>query len=626
MDILFACFKKVVVPLFFSFSLVSCESTVDLDSENGSTIDQPPAPPSPPNVTITSPVMNSYFQSSISLQGVCGSGTIQFTGDIVGSPISGACAGANYSQSLTLTPGDGSKAVLVSQTNTGGTTARTRTFIKDATAPTLGSVSDGGAISNTITYTPLISWSAATDSGSGLNRYEAAIGTTAGAFDVMGWTQMTGTSFLKSGLTLTNGQTYYAAVKAVDNVGNTSTASVSSGWTIRLPGTLDSSYGASGIATAGVGDNLEQLNSSVMQNDEKIIVAGQKGTGGPASDGAAVRYNTDGTLDTTFGIAGLVTVDFYGLQDQFTKARIDASSRIVLVGNAYDGTNYHFAISRLNTNGTLDSTFGSGGKVTVPIGANTSYAADVAIQTDGKILIAGRATGGSGTDFAIVRLNADGTLDTSFGAGTGKALFDISSNLDFCRAVGVQSNGKIILAGITHGALFGFDFSLVRLNSNGTIDSTFNSGTGKRIDDISGYDDSLSAITIAANDDIYAVGGDRNMYAVRYNSEGAWQTHIGVNFGYSSGEQAYALVLQPDGKLIFGGNNGSSASPVTLVRVNPVTMALDTSFGSNGIVETAIGTHGDQTVGLHINTGGKILAVGSSSNGSEANTISQYFP
>src|SRR5439155_1317723 len=139
-----------------------------------------------------------------------------------------------------------------------------------------------------------------------------------------------------------------------------------------------------------------------------------------------------------------------------------------------NGINYDFALVRYNTNGTLDATFGTGGKVTTAVGTSDDAAYALAIQADGKLVAAGATDDGSNYDFALVRYNANGSPDTTFGTG-GKVTTAIGTRDDVASAVAVQADGKLVAAGDTGDGGNNY-FALARYNANGTLDATFGTG------------------------------------------------------------------------------------------------------------------------------------------------------
>src|SRR5262249_11182498 len=148
----------------------------------------------------------------------------------------------------------------------------------------------------------------------------------------------------------------------------------------------------------------------------KIVVAGFF-YNGSNYDVAVVRYNADGTLDSGFDSDGKLTTALSTSSDYAYAVAVQPDGKIVVAGHSYNGSNYDVAVVRYNADGTLDASFDSDGKVTTPVGTSNDYAQDVTVQPDGKIVVAGSSSSGTETDMAVVRYNADGSLDTSFGTG-----------------------------------------------------------------------------------------------------------------------------------------------------------------------------------------------------------------
>ena len=176
-----------------------------------------------------------------------------------------------------------------------------------------------------------------------------------------------------------------------------------------------------------------------------------------------MRYNTNGSLDTNFGTGGIVTTSIGSVNDYASALGIQSDGKIVVAGYSYNSSSkFHFALVRYNTNGSLDTTFGTGGIVTTAVGSSYDYAHALGIQSDGKIVVAGSSSNGSKYNFALVRYNANGTLDTGFGTG-GVVTTSIGSNWDSAYGLGIQSDGKILAAGYS-GNGSNYDFALVRYN------------------------------------------------------------------------------------------------------------------------------------------------------------------
>ncbi|MFH1140349.1 MAG: delta-60 repeat domain-containing protein, partial [Chloroflexota bacterium] len=252
-------------------------------------------------------------------------------------------------------------------------------------------------------------------------------------------------------------------------------------------GSLDTSFGIGGKMTTDFGDSGDFVGLVAIQSDGKIVAAGQSDY-----DFALARFNADGSLDTTFGTSGKVTTDFGG-DDAGESMAIQSDGAIVMVGWSNAGGNADFALARYNANGSLDTSFGTGGKVTTDFGGN-SHGLSVAIQGDGRIVVSGNAVVGSPSDFALARYNANGSLDTTFGAG-GKVTTDFggAGGADSGNSVAIQSDGRIVVAGFSNAGGFN-DFALARYNANGILDTTFGTG-GKVTTDFEG-DDVGSSVAI----------------------------------------------------------------------------------------------------------------------------------
>lgn len=179
-----------------------------------------------------------------------------------------------------------------------------------------------------------------------------------------------------------------------------------------------------------------------------------------STDFALVRYNSDGSLDITFDHDGKVTTDL-GDSDYGRAVAIQSNGQIVVAGNSSNDSGSDFALARYNGDGSLDTTFGIGGKTTTDFSSGYDYGRTVAIQSDGKIIVGGSHSSATNSDFALVRYNSDGSLDTTFDTD-GKVITDLSSYSDNGYAVIIQPDRKILLAGETYNSGSNSDFALVR--------------------------------------------------------------------------------------------------------------------------------------------------------------------
>src|SRR5262249_13762939 len=236
-----------------------------------------------------------------------------------------------------------------------------------------------------------------------------------------------------------------------------------------------------------------------------------------------VRYNAGGSLDTRFGNKGKVVTDFSGYDDEAYGVAVQSGGQIVAAGYAYTPpTTYGLAVARYTTSGGLDSTFGSGGKVTTDyVGATQDYGQAMALQTDGKIVVAGYTTDhNESSEFSLARYNSNGSLDTGFGSrGETTAVFGLDS-IDQAAAVAIQPDGKIVVVGTTRPGVGVMDAALVRFTPSGSLDSSFGTG-GKVTTDFGKKSGSATAVAVQSDGKIAVAGSSSGSFALaRYNADG----------------------------------------------------------------------------------------------------------
>src|SRR5439155_1219565 len=283
------------------------------------------------------------------------------------------------------------------------------------------------------------------------------------------------------------------------------------------PGSLDSTFGAGGKTTTSFGTGSADIYALVLQPDGKLVAAGSDVS---QSAFALVRYNANGSLDPTFGMSGTASTPI-GIDTSGASALVlQSDGKLVAAGNAWkDSVDADFAVVRYNTNGSLDATFGAGGKVTTSIGSDEDDAYALALQPDGKLVAAGVTLNGFRWDFALVRYNANGSLDTTFGTG-GTIITSIGTDGTGASALVLQPDGKLVAAGTTTNDGSAYDFTLVRYNANGSLDATFGTG-GKVTTPIGTGDNSVSALVLQPDGKLvaagYATNGSNDDFAlVRY--------------------------------------------------------------------------------------------------------------
>lgn len=338
-----------------------------------------------------------------------------------------------------------------------------------------------------------------------------------------------------------------------------------------------------------------------------------------------VSYAQDGSLDNSFDNDGKVTTDF-GFAENGTAIALQSDGKIVVAGVGFNGTTNYITLTRYNYDGSLDNTFDLDGKVTTMIG-DDSKAYAVAIQTDGKIVVAGYADFGIDRDIAVIRYNSDGSVDTFFGSG-GSAILNIGSGNDEVFGMALQSDDKIVLCGYTSNsvATTSDDFVLIRLESYGVIDITFDSD-GVVTTAIGNLKDEAKSVAIQADGKILLAGnsniGNNVAFAVaRYNTNGSLDTSfdgdgIVITDFAATSDEGNAIAIQVDGKIIVAGfSENASNEDFALVRYN-IDGSLDTSFDTDGKVSTPIGTGGDIINSMVIQIDGKIVVCGKSDNGSD---------
>jgi uncharacterized delta-60 repeat protein len=388
-------------------------------------------------------------------------------------------------------------------------------------------------------------------------------------------------------------------------------------------GMLDTTFGQGGIVLTHFGFfSNDQGKAIAVQSDGKILVAGSGGTTNNQFE--LVRYNPDGSLDTSFGQSGKVATSFGPGADYANALVLQSDGKIVVAGSAYMGaaTGTDFAVARYNPDGSLDSSFGQGGKVTTNFTLNyTDSAQSVALESDGKIIVAGYTFGGSTTrdDFAVVRYNSDGSLDTSFGQGGLVSTNFSGASIDDAYAVRIQTDGKIVLAG-TSNASGNYDFALARYNADGSLDASFGTG-GLLRTDFAGGNDNAQAVVLQGDGKIvaagYATSGTSNFALARYNTDGSLDTTFGqggkVMTDFQNGTDiSEGVALQADGKLVVAGftyPRFSSVPKFALARYN-VDGSLDTGFGTNGKVTTVLAGNQDVAEAVALQADGKIVVAG----------------
>jgi uncharacterized delta-60 repeat protein len=347
-------------------------------------------------------------------------------------------------------------------------------------------------------------------------------------------------------------------------------------------GNLDPSFGTDGEVTVRFNNVSGQLYGVAVQSDGRIVAAGrvQEPAGLTDLNVAVARFNGDGSLDAGFGVDGTVTTDFQGGADGAYDIVIQPDGAIVVGGLASVVGGADFAVVRYTADGALDTTFGIDGKVTTNIAGQTDLGYAMALQTDGKIVLAGGVanSGGTDPDVGLVRYAADGTLDTGFGVG-GIVRIVTDNISDEAAGVAVQPDGKIVIAGLSRALGDTYRFLLMRLDGGGVLDPGFG-GTGIVTDALSQDWDFGRGMALQPDGKIVIVGQTSNLSVPdfgieRFNADGTLDADFGtdgrliVDF-FGASDEATAVVIQPDGKIIVSGSavNGTRVG-VGMLRLVP---------------------------------------------------------
>lgn len=405
------------------------------------------------------------------------------------------------------------------------------------------------------------------------------------------------------------------------------------------PGSLDPSYGVNGFATTVISPSNWAVDVAVQGDGKAVVAVHGANPSGSGSDFYAARFDAAGYLDPGFGSGGVVRLQFTSAADaeHVEAVAVQPDGKILLAGYAYvKGSSYGFAVARLNQDGSLDTSFGSGGKVLFSVAQNTVLRGmalqlgDPLSAADDRVVLAGFSTS-SGNDCALARLTSAGKLDATFGSG-GKVIIQNGKSgsdggcgpLAFQRVNGQE---RIVVAGARPGSTQGpRDFLIMRLTPAGALDASFGTG-GKVFTDFGGTLDGANAVAVVG-DGIIAGGratsntinnSTSKFVFAKYALNGQLDPSFGVGGKVTAEIPNSAIfggmVIQPDGKIVAGGplNTDASGTPrdFALVRYN-ADGSPDITFGpaGDGRVVTDYMWVDFGPYGLALQADGKILAAG----------------
>lgn len=407
-------------------------------------------------------------------------------------------------------------------------------------------------------------------------------------------------------------------------------------------GNLDTSFGNNGQVLLPIASSNDQLRAIASQSDGKIIAVG-------AVESSFFKFGlcrllADGSLDTSFGNDGIVGTTLGPLDDNATAIAIQSDDKILVTGYSFSfGAELDFVLVRYLANGELDPSFGNNGSVRTNVNSPDDFAYDLAIQEDGKILVAGYSSDPENDFLNLIRYHENGDLDSSFG-NEGIANININLITPKCKALTLLNNGKIVLGGYAYtGANTDLDFVLVQLLENGQLDHSFGN-QGILTTSISTATDEVSSLASLADGRLLLAGytyntigsGERDFVLAQYLADGSLDSSFGDNgiviTDLNNHDDILADInIQTDGKIIAIGTSdpefgGLGADPSSFALVRYLSNgALDPTFGDNGVVLSAATAYANVAESVLIQDDNKIVVGGFSYNGSDYDfSLSRY--
>jgi uncharacterized delta-60 repeat protein len=363
-------------------------------------------------------------------------------------------------------------------------------------------------------------------------------------------------------------------------------------------GDLDPTFDGDGKVITDFGKN-EFARGMAIQPDSKIVVVGGDTETNPPQyyrDFVLARYLSDGRLDPAFG-GGRVRTDFAGGGSDHAYGVVQQpDGKLVVAGWTADNVGLHFGLVRYNGDSSLDPTFDGDGKAVVSFGGRDGAAYAVALQPDGRIVAAGVGAGSASSDFALARLNINGSLDASFD-GDGYVLTDFSGTDDVATSVAVEADGKIIVAGV--GPFPSRDVLLARYEPNGHLDASFE-GDGKVTTSVPCCVSFGPRLAVQSDGKIVVAAGPE---LLRYNADGSLDSRFGTAGRVSVVGRSEAVTLQRDGRIIVGETQGDGLAVSRYMRDG----SEDFDFNSNVVDVRAV----DRAVAVALQSDRKIVLAGS---------------
>lgn len=343
------------------------------------------------------------------------------------------------------------------------------------------------------------------------------------------------------------------------------------------PGALDPTFGFAGVSRA-FGTDLTDLNDIAVGNDGKVVGVGRR-----SNDFFVTRFTATGKVDVSL-TSGFSQTDFNGGNDTAGNVQIQTDGKMIVVGISIQNSQRRIALARYNPDGSLDNTFGTQGKVVLASNFVVALTSVIKIQADGKYVLNCQI----GNQIGVVRLLSNGTLDTTFD-GDGSVTTNLGATTSSPYDLAIQQDGKIVVVGARN---INQDSFILRYNTNGTLDTTFNV-TGSKIINYSPNSDFLMSLAIQQDGKIVAVGNSSTATIVsRFLSNGNFDsTFIGggtipYNLDTVNNEWGTGIHIMADGRMIVVTASAVSPRPLLAARLNQ-NGSLDQTFAKFGILRSS---------------------------------------
>lgn len=400
-----------------------------------------------------------------------------------------------------------------------------------------------------------------------------------------------------------------ALLKVTDAAGSSAEVAV----TVAEGGSLDTSFNTTGKLMVDFANGSDQHRAIAIQPDGKILAAGFSNNG-TNNVFAITRVNPDGAIDASFGTSGKALITMGSGDSVPYRIALQPDGKILLSGDAINGTS-DFGLVRLDADGTLDASFGTGGRVYVDWSGGADRAYGMTLQSDGKIVVAGQA-GISGVNRAgVLRLNADGSLDSTF--ATGGKYYDAAAANAWFKDVIQLPDGKIVAAGRV-----GNDVLIAQLNANGTPDTGFASSGSLSQSFAAGANILESVERQPDGKLLFAgnYGSPADFLVVRLNADGSLDSAFGTNgaaliaAGVAHDSAYAARSLSDGGILVAGVSSNGTDNDYGVCRLKQ-DGSLDTTFNGTGCRLYPVGPGADSLRNLVQDSSGRVILIGWASNG-----------